>query len=283
MITPGNATANGTVIMATQYNCLAPPFTSKQFMENYDFANSTVVSSTALHGVECDPKKNAGSPTQYVRTAAVPAGQDAKTYDMGVFQLATAGAYANQTIGELWVSYKVTLRKTKVMQPGANPALQIYTAYVAGAGTSINNLLGLTQSNIFVPVNTYVDTTTSKTGYDASGGATTVTTNGAANTIISIPSYISGGSYQLSIAYTKSAATDPGTIVLTPVGITVNQTNQTNGAASGYGQTDVYFTVISPAGQPAYLTFSWPTNVVTSHGSLLLTQLNVNTPSYVVA
>lgn len=118
MVTEGNATAGGTVIMATQYNPMNPAFLSKQTMENYDYANSGKVTSTIQHGIECDPAKRGGNAIEYVRTGAIPSNQDLKTYDHAVFQLATTGAQSGQTLGELWVHYKVTLHKTKIPMVG---------------------------------------------------------------------------------------------------------------------------------------------------------------------
>ena len=73
MVTEGNASASGTVIMCSQYNPTNPAFTSKQVMENYDYANSAKVTIDSHHGVECDPKKLGGSTIEYIRTGAVPA------------------------------------------------------------------------------------------------------------------------------------------------------------------------------------------------------------------
>lgn len=102
--------------MATNYNAAKPSFTDKQEMMEYAHASSTKVTASMLHGVECDPKKLGGSKTRYVRTAPVATAEDIKTYDHGKFQIAFANtpvAYANQTLGELWVSYTVKLSKPK--------------------------------------------------------------------------------------------------------------------------------------------------------------------------
>ena len=106
----------GTCIMATNYNSAKPAFTDKQEMMEYDAAASTKVTASMIHAVECDPNKLGGSKSRYVRTAPVSTGEDIKTYDQGKFQIAFANtpvAYADQTLGELWVSYTVKLRKPK--------------------------------------------------------------------------------------------------------------------------------------------------------------------------
>lgn len=113
-----NSGAMGTVIMATVYNAGATPFASKQQMLEYSGSVSARICDTIVHGVECDPVKNGGSAIEYTRAGAVPAGQDIKTYDLGVFQIATSGVSAasfpaGTQLGELWVSYDVVLRKPK--------------------------------------------------------------------------------------------------------------------------------------------------------------------------
>lgn len=106
----------GTIIMVTNYNAAAPVFTDKVTMLTYAHANSGRITSNIRHWVECDPAKLSGSEGQYVRNNPVVTGQDLKTYDHGTFQIAVANCastYANVSLGELWVSYTVVLRKPK--------------------------------------------------------------------------------------------------------------------------------------------------------------------------
>lgn len=106
----------GSIIMATQYNANDSPFTSKQDAMEYDGAVSAKVSEKILHGVECDPTKLSGAPGKYTRSGPPTVGEDIKTYDLGTLNVSvsnTPAAFANQAIGELWVSYTVELRKPK--------------------------------------------------------------------------------------------------------------------------------------------------------------------------
>lgn len=106
----------GTVIMATNYNAAAAPFSDKVVMMEYDGAMSCKTTDSMIHGVECDPLKLSGPAGHYIRANPVVSGQDLKTYDHALFQLAVANSpagFQNQTIGELWVSYTVILRKPK--------------------------------------------------------------------------------------------------------------------------------------------------------------------------
>ena len=106
----------GTIISATQYNASKPDFKDKPAMAAYAHSVSGKSTDNQTHGVECDPSKLSGSEGKYVRANPVMTGEDLKTYDHGRFQLAThniPAAMASGTLGELYVSYTVCLRKPK--------------------------------------------------------------------------------------------------------------------------------------------------------------------------
>lgn len=107
--------APGTVVMATNYNADAPNYSTKQQMENSEFAVSVKPTLSLMHGVECAAKQSVLS-SRYVRAGEVAVGQDLRLYDAGNFQFATTNNPL-QNLGELWVSYcveffKPTLPKT---------------------------------------------------------------------------------------------------------------------------------------------------------------------------
>jgi len=107
----------GTMIMATNYNPSNKDFESKFVMMGYDAAQSGKVTSDLVHGVECDNSKLSGTDEKYVRTGPAPIGTDLKDYDHGRFQIAVSNSpagFADNSLGELWVSYSVTLRKPKL-------------------------------------------------------------------------------------------------------------------------------------------------------------------------
>ncbi|QMW68926.1 capsid protein [Crucivirus-472] len=107
----------GTIIMATNYNVSDTPFTDKGTMMQYGAATSSKVISHVQHFVECNPEQLSGSAGKYVRNSPTLISQDPKTYDLGLFQIAVSGTpstFADQPIGELWVHYKVKLRKPKL-------------------------------------------------------------------------------------------------------------------------------------------------------------------------
>jgi len=113
-------TALGTVIMATQYRASASSFVSKTQMENEYFSCSGKPSMNLCHPIECNPKEDPYN-VHYVRGSAVPSGDDIKTYDTGLFSIATTGFQAsNVVIGELWVSYEVELLKPSTAEYSGN-------------------------------------------------------------------------------------------------------------------------------------------------------------------
>lgn len=121
-------TASGTVIMTTQYNVLAPPFTNKLQMEQYEFTCSAKPSVDIMHPVEC---ARGESPTYTLTTRTSVAPGDLRLYDLGTFNLATVGMQGtNVNVGELWVSYDINLLKPRI-----NPSLGLFDHYIGDPAT----------------------------------------------------------------------------------------------------------------------------------------------------
>jgi len=133
-------TALGSVMMATQYNANSPPFGDKAAMMQYDKTVSGKPSVNIVHAIECARRRTV-LPEMYVRTGPVLQApglpQDLRLYDWGTFQLATQGMQDPCTLGELWVTYSVTLRKPKL--PGSYG-----TSDLAGAWYTVQNQAGAT-------------------------------------------------------------------------------------------------------------------------------------------
>lgn len=135
--------ATGTLIMATNYNPSAPNFATKEVMMQYHGANSGRVTDDHMHGVECDPSKNAGTAQKFVRSQPVVVGQDPKTFDLGRFQLAQVNipeTFYNQQIGELWVTYSVRLSKPRLFSALCSNVLE--SRYCASTGGSTSYPIG---------------------------------------------------------------------------------------------------------------------------------------------
>lgn len=212
MVTEGNNTAAGSVIMATQYNPTAGAFVVKQNMENYEHANSCKVTDNMLHGIECDPSKNSGSAKEYVRTGPVPLGQDPKTFDLAVVQLATNGATAGLNLGELWVHYTIRLSKAKVVLPGAIESTAMLSASVhwtypavLNTGTTFNNpfgtIAGASDTKTFseIPVFTGIF---GGDYYERVPDGFLITNN-----ILSFPQWVNNGTYKITLFLNSSSAT----------------------------------------------------------------------------
>lgn len=105
----------GQIIMTTNYNAGQQIYqTTNAMLNNIGTTCGRPIDSPMLHGVECDDDKNVQD-SHFVRTGAVPQGQDIKTYDLGTFQIATEGMpEQGQLQGQLWVSYQVVLRKPRI-------------------------------------------------------------------------------------------------------------------------------------------------------------------------
>lgn len=114
VLSSATSSALGSVVMATQYNALNPPFPDKFTMENYEFANSSKPSISFIHPVEC-AKRDTSIEELYVRGGAAPSGSDLRLYDLGTFNVATVGMQADSGVaGELWCTYEVELIKPKI-------------------------------------------------------------------------------------------------------------------------------------------------------------------------
>jgi hypothetical protein len=106
----------GQVYMAAQYNNNDSPFTTTRAFLDYASAVSGKTSQTIMMGLECDPAKISLPGGKYTRTGPPLPGLDLNTLDSGILNIAVVGtpeSYANQIMGQLWVSYVVELRKPK--------------------------------------------------------------------------------------------------------------------------------------------------------------------------
>lgn len=103
----------GTVVVATDYDVLDPPYINKVEMENSEFATSGNTATSLIHPIEC---KVTERPQRIynTRTGSVPQNDNLRFYDFCNIYVATAGCTANQVVGELWVSYDITFYKPQL-------------------------------------------------------------------------------------------------------------------------------------------------------------------------
>lgn len=101
--------APGVVVMATNYNADEPAYTTKQAMENSEYAVSVKPTCNLMHGVECASNQTVLNEL-YVRPAGLASNLDLKFTDLGNFQFASQGN-PTQLLGELWCSYTIEFFK----------------------------------------------------------------------------------------------------------------------------------------------------------------------------
>jgi len=132
----------GTVIMCTNYNSNDEPFTEKESMIQYHGGISGRMTEKLVHGVECDPTKNAQSAQKNIRTGFI-INSDLKTFDLGKFNLAfqnIPSAFFNQQVGELWCHYKVKLDKPRLFTAQAASVAEFRCVSTPGSEAYANPL-----------------------------------------------------------------------------------------------------------------------------------------------
>jgi len=186
----GNATnaALGTVVLATVYDVADPPFSNKQTMEAYEFAVSGMPMARIDHAVECDPKQRV-LPNMYIRSDTATGANNPQMFDYGLFQVATEGQQSAYTLGELWVTYDVTLLRPKLTQFATAPLFSFNVPAATAA-----NPLGTSLLSGFIP-------STSGTGFNNCnyyGGPIFLGGSANPNTTFSLPRT---GSYQIDFIW----------------------------------------------------------------------------------
>lgn len=248
-------TALGTVVMATQYNVLAPDFTNKQQMEQTEFCTTGKPSQSIIHPIEC---ARGESPISCLFTRSAPpptSSSDLRLYDFANTYIATVGVQGTSVnLGELWISYDISLLK-----PQLGSAADVADSYTLGTG---------------ITTAAYFGTTPVKSASSDLGTTLTATT-------ITVPTWVTGVIYITYIVYgTAAACTAP---TMTPsAGASVynfaiaagvpysNNLVGPGGASLSLNQTNAAFNVVGGG----VITFSGgglPT--AATQGQLLITTL----------
>lgn len=110
-------TALGSVMMGVNYNCLATTPSSKTEMLNLEFSGVSKPSENLMVPLECDPKQSFFN-NLFIRTNKTPSDQlgDRRLYDFANFVIATEGSQAASDIGDLYVTYDISLYKAKIAE-----------------------------------------------------------------------------------------------------------------------------------------------------------------------
>jgi hypothetical protein len=104
----------GSIIMAAQYDAFNTAYTTKLQMENSDFAVSSIPHRNIMYGFECADHVQ---PYYYVRSG--PSLQPINLTDIGLFYVGIQNTTAftpGSTLGELWITYDVELKRPKLPQ-----------------------------------------------------------------------------------------------------------------------------------------------------------------------
>jgi hypothetical protein len=150
--------ALGTVMLQTSYRSTdALPSTKVELLNEY-CSNEVVPSETMAHPVECDPRENPFN-VQYVRSGPVPTGDTQLMYDLGQTHVAVSGCQSTgNTIGDLWVTYEVELKKPLVASNATATVLYSYyssistrtitTIFSSTATTAIGTIPAVLNNNL---------------------------------------------------------------------------------------------------------------------------------------
>lgn len=195
------SSALGKIVMATQYDPDANPFTSSTTMENYDYAIAGKPCNRLIHGVET--KRTQGALNMlYTRSSDIA--RDKIFTDIGTFQLATEGVpmtvAANSTataiIGELWVSYKVKLSRAQIQAAGSSSGTTDFFIGGTAAG-SPGALIMFGNSKNYVNNNATLKEYYDASAVDGTGGNGTLLAPKKTNTMGITISTISGTIYKI--------------------------------------------------------------------------------------
>jgi len=134
-------TALGVVILSSVYNVEDLAFVNKQQAEAYEFSTSCKPAESMIHPVECARGAN---PLEmlFVTTATSPAGlpstADPRLYFPCYTQVMTEGMQAVADIGELWISYDISLIRPHLPSPLGSEYPSFHGYGTAASGVAFN-------------------------------------------------------------------------------------------------------------------------------------------------
>jgi len=134
----------GQIVMACQYNTSLPPYQSMQQMLQAASPSRGKITENQYQGIECDPSANSGSAGKYIRTGPIPpTTSDASKYDVGFLQIGLCNIdqdYENVSLGQLYISYTVRLRKPRLMTTLGNTITK--DIFLSNGGETTGALFG---------------------------------------------------------------------------------------------------------------------------------------------
>lgn len=125
----------GSIMLAIDFDAGDPaPLSKVDLMANVNAVRTAVWEGVAYQASNADLKKFGTQ--RFVRTGNLQANQDIKTYDVGNFNIATQGV-SNATLGEVYVSYDVTLHTP---QP---------SSFLTDNAAKISDIVDIASQNLF--------------------------------------------------------------------------------------------------------------------------------------
>lgn len=127
-----STTDRGAVLMAIDFDAVdSPPGTKQELMSFHGSVRSNVWAHTCCSASPQDLRKFGVQ--RYVRgEEPLPQNSDIKTYDVGNFYIAHQGVQTSQTLGELYVTYDITLHTP---QPSTGAGIYSRSALIVTTGS----------------------------------------------------------------------------------------------------------------------------------------------------
>jgi len=143
--------ALGTVMMSTNYDAEAVPFSTQIAVDNNEFTTSDMPCNCFIHPIEC---ANSQQPIniRYVQSEnSSSASNDERFNDVGIFQISTVGndydvVATGVPIGELWITYRIAFLKPQL--PDLHAGTTAIISGVAYGGNWMNALMYNSQNSL---------------------------------------------------------------------------------------------------------------------------------------
>lgn len=120
--------ALGSVFMAADYNVYGNDPTTKQQVENMEYASSAKPSKSMIMPIECDPSNNAGTHKNVAIDSAYNGG-DRRLYDWCTIYIGSQGIPAEETpLAEIWLTYEIALFKPIIGNNESNHPTGVWDA-----------------------------------------------------------------------------------------------------------------------------------------------------------
>lgn len=264
--TSGNSVAStnttlGEVMMAINYNSGDANYSTKQQMLNDEFAVSIIPSCNGICAAECDPRQTTIDKL-YVRSSAVPSGQDIRLYDLALFQLAVGGNPASgNVLGELYMSYDIEFFKTTLPQSDYSVASHLHLT-----GVSSTAFLG---TAFTTNLNTMVVSVT------GTGTILNIAAGNSGTFLVIWDGFGNSGATQAYPTYTMTNLTNPNAFYNNSLAV-----SQSGAQTAAQGQWMAYFNIVNSA-LPSTITFSsWTPMTNPNNGGCDLFVIQVPTGLY---